>query len=175
MRSRCVWMQMPEETMARVNCDPYAGGHLFALVNRVTCLFDREDEVTAAVRALEDDGVAPDDIDVFVGEKGAQCLDLSGNGHGRAVRLLRSIEDTVADMGETTHRIDAALQRGASLLTVKLHKKPVLSHCEDGRLHLALFERQSEEKARAVRVMKALRAHEIHYWGAWSVEGVSST
>ena len=160
--------------MARVNCDPYEGGHLFALVNRVTCLFDREEEASAAVRALEADGVASDDIDVFVGEQGARCLDLSGNGHGRAVRLLRSIEDTVADMGETTHRIEAALQRGATLLCVRLHKKPLWSHDADGRLHVSLFERQSEEKARAVRVLKALHAHEIHYWGPWAVEDVPS-
>ena len=45
------------ETMARINPDPYAGGHLFALVNRVTGLIDSEDEVTATVRALEEDGV----------------------------------------------------------------------------------------------------------------------
>lgn len=160
--------------MARVNCDPYEG-HLFALVNRVTCLFDREDEVTAAVGALEEDGVASDDIDVFVGEQGARCLDFSGTGHGRAIRLLRSIEDHVTDTGETTHRIEAALQEGASLLCVKLHKKPLLTHDAEGRMHWSLFERQDEEKARAIRVLRALHAHEIHYWGAWAVEDVPSS
>src|SRR5438128_8548937 len=92
-------------SMAHVNCDPYEGGHLFALTNRVTCLFEREDELTAAVQALEAEGVATDDIDVFVGEQGAHCLDLSGRGHGRAVRLLRSIEDAVTDMSEANQRI----------------------------------------------------------------------
>ena len=42
--------------MARINSDPYAGGHLFALVNRVTGLLDSEAEVSATVRALEEDG-----------------------------------------------------------------------------------------------------------------------
>lgn len=161
--------------MARVNCDPYEGGHLFALVNRVTCLFDREDEVTAAVRALEEDGVAPDDIDVFVGEQGARCLDLSGSGHGKAVRLLRSLEETMADTGETNRRIDEALRRGATLLAVKLHKRPLFRQDAEGRLDVALFERQNEEKARALRVLRALHAHEIHYWGPWSVEDVPSS
>jgi hypothetical protein len=160
--------------MARVNCDPYEGGHLFALVNRVTCLFDREDEVMAAVRALEEDGVAPDDIDVFVGEQGARCLDLSGSGHGRAVRLLRSLEDAMADMGETNRRIDDALRRGATLLCVKLHKKPLIHQDDNGGIHIALFERLSDEKARALRVLKAVHAHDIHYWGPWSVEDVPS-
>ena len=69
--------------MARINPDPYAGGHLFALVNRVTGLLDNEEEVKATVRALEEDGVATDDIDVFVGEQGAGasiCPDASTAG-----------------------------------------------------------------------------------------------
>lgn len=161
--------------MVQVNRDPYAGGHLFALVNRVTCLFDSEDEAMGAARALEENGVAPADIDVFVGEQGAQCLDLSGRNHGTAVRLLRTIEETVADMGVASHRIDEALRAGATLLCVKLHKRPLISQDADGGIHISLFERQSEEKARALRVLKARHAHEIHYWGTWAVEDVPST
>lgn len=161
--------------MARINCDPYEGGHLFVLVDRVTCLFDREDEAMAAVEALERDGVAPEDIDVFMGEQGAECLDLSGRRHGRAVRLLRSIEDAMTDMGEASQRIDAAVRGGAALLSVKLHKKPLIHQDEDGGIHLALFERSSDERARALRVLKARHAHEIHYWGTWSVEDVASS
>jgi hypothetical protein len=160
--------------MARVNCDPYEGGHLFALVNHVTCLFDHEDEGRAAVRALEQDGVATDDIDLFVGERGAQCVDLSGREHGRALRLLRSL-DAVADNTDTTHRIDDALRRGATLLSVRLHKRPLLSHDEEGRLHVHLFERLNDEKARALKVLQALHAHEIHYWGPWTVEDLPSS
>lgn len=161
--------------MARINCDPYEGGHIFVLVNRVTCLFDTEPEALAAVRALEQAGVVTDDIDVFIGEQGAQCLDLSGRGHGRAVRLLRSIEEAVSDMGETSHRIDAGLRRGETLVCVKLHKRPLLNHDAEGRLHVALFERQNDEKHRALGVLKSLHAHEIHYWGSWNVEDVPSS
>jgi len=160
--------------MAQVNRDPYAAGHLFALVNTVTCLFDREEDVTNAVRVLENEGVASEDIDVFVGEQGAEALDLSGNGHGRAIRLLRTLEDAVTDMSETNQRIDDALRRGASLLCVRLHKRPLISQDDNGKIHISLFERMSEEKARALRVLKAVHAHEIHYWGPWSVEDVPS-
>jgi len=161
--------------MAHVNCDPYKGGHLFALANRVTCLFEREDEVMAAVRALEEGGVATEDIDVFTGAQGAEALDLFGQSHGRAVRLLRTLEDTVADMGETNHRIDDALRRGATLLCVKLHKRPLISQDADGGIHVSVFGRDSEEKARALGVLKALHAREIHYWGSWNVEDVPSS
>jgi diadenosine tetraphosphate (Ap4A) HIT family hydrolase len=142
--------------MARINPNPYAGGHVFALVNRVTGLLDSEDEVMATVRALEEDGVAPDDIDIFEGEQGARCLDLSGREHGRVKRLLRTLAAAVGDESETNRRIDEALRRGATLLCVKVHN------------------RKSDEKARALRVLKALHGHEIHFWGPWAFEDVPS-
>jgi diadenosine tetraphosphate (Ap4A) HIT family hydrolase len=140
--------------MARVNRDPYTGGHLFALVNRVTCLLDTEDEVMASVRALEEAGVATDDIDIFQGEQGARCLDLSGREHGRVVRLLRTLEAAVGEERETNRRIDEALRRGATLLCVKVHRK-------------------SDEKARAFAIFRALHGREIHYWGHWGFEDVA--
>ncbi len=143
--------------MARINPDPYAGGHLFALVNHVTGLIDSEDDVKATVEALEKDGVASDDIDLFVGEQGARCLDLSGREHGRVFRLLRTLEAAVGDESETNNRIDKALRHGATLLSVKVHH------------------RKSDEKARAVRALRALHGHEIHYWRTWGFEDAPAT
>ena len=143
--------------MARINPDPYAGGHLFALVNRVTGLLDSEDEVKATVKALEESGVATDDINIFTGEQGAKCLDLEGREHGRAFWLLRTLEAAMGHEGETNQRIDQALRQGQTLLCVKVHLK-----------------HKSEEKARALRIFKSLHAHEIHYWGSFHVEDVAS-
>jgi diadenosine tetraphosphate (Ap4A) HIT family hydrolase len=140
--------------MSRLNPDPYKGGHLFALVNHVTSLLDTEDEAMAMVRALEENGVATEDIDIFVGEQGARRLDLSGSEHGRVIRLLRRLEAAVGDESAPNHRIDEALRRGATLLSVKVHKG------------------KGDEKARAFRVLKALHGHEIHYWGPWAFEDV---
>jgi diadenosine tetraphosphate (Ap4A) HIT family hydrolase len=140
--------------VARINPDPYAGGRLFALVHRVTGLLDSEEEAMEAVRALEAAGVVPDDIDVFVGEKGARSLDLPGREHGRVIRLLRSLEHAVGDERETNHRIDDALRGGATLLTIKVHKR----------------KNAPDEKERALRILRSLHVHEIHYWGAWSFE-----
>jgi diadenosine tetraphosphate (Ap4A) HIT family hydrolase len=143
--------------MARTNPDPYAGRHLFALVNRVTRLLENEDEVTATVRALENGGVATDDIDVFVGEQGARCLDLSGREHGRVIRLLRTLEHAVGNESETNHRIDDALRQGKTLLCVKVPP------------------RNKDAKARTVKVLQSLQGHEIHYWGPWACEDVPSS
>jgi diadenosine tetraphosphate (Ap4A) HIT family hydrolase len=143
--------------MARINPDPYAGGHVFVLVNHVTGLVDSEDEAMAMVRALEEGGVATDDIDVFVGEQGARRLDLSGREHGRIVRLLRRLGGGMGDESAPNRRIQEGLSRGGSLVCVKVHK------------------RNGDEKPRAFRILEALHGHEIHYWGPWSFEDVRSS
>lgn len=138
--------------MSRINPDPYAGGHLFALVNRATTLLDSEDDIRAAVEKLEEDGVASDDIDLFVGEEGARRLDLSGREHGTVIRLLRTLEAAMGEERDTHHRLDAALRQGATLLCVKVHN------------------RNSDEKVRVLRTLRAVHGREIHYWGPWSFE-----
>ena len=163
--------------MARLNCDPYAGFHLFALVNRVTALVDGDEAVKAAVQALEADGVPTGDIEIFTGEPGAKCLDLPGREHGRAVHLLRTLEAAMGDERETNHRIDRELRQGATLVCVKLPATlPAVMHAIAHPTSLGTFrQNKSDEKARALRVFKALRAHEIHYWGAWSFEDLPSS
>jgi diadenosine tetraphosphate (Ap4A) HIT family hydrolase len=142
--------------MARINPDPYLGGHLFALVNRVTGLLDSEEEVSATVRALEEGGVTPDDIDVFVGEEGARRLDLFGREHGRVRRWLRSLEASVGDERETNLRIDEALRQGATLISIKVRT------------------RKAGDKERALKALKARHGHDIHYWGTWGFDDVHS-
>jgi hypothetical protein len=163
--------------MARVNVDPYAGGHLFALVNRVTALLDTEDAATMTVRALEADGVPTTDIDLFTGEAGAKCLDLFGREHGRARQLLRVLEGSMGDERETNERIDAALRRGATLVCVKMPATlPAMMQAIAHPSSLSTFRKQkSDEKARALRIFREVHAHEIHYWGAWAFEDVPSS
>jgi hypothetical protein len=163
--------------MARVNCDPYTGGHLFALVNRVTALLDTEDAAKATVQALEADGVSTTDIDIFIGETGAKCLDLPGREHGRAHHLLRVLEGAMGDERETNQRIDMALRQGATLVCVKMPATlPAVMNAIAHPSSMATFRKQkSDEKARALRIFKELHAHEIHYWGAWAFEDVPSS
>lgn len=143
--------------MARINPDPYAGGHVFALVNRVTGLVDTEEDAMATVRALEEGGVASEDIDVFVGEQGARCLDLSGREHGPIIRWLRRLEAAIGDENTPNRRIEQGLRSGASLVCVKVHRG------------------SGDTKPRAFRILEARHGHEIHYWGPWSFEDVRAT
>jgi diadenosine tetraphosphate (Ap4A) HIT family hydrolase len=138
--------------MARINPDPYAGVQVFALVNRVTGLVDTEQDAMSMVRALEEGGVSSDDIDVFVGEQGARCLDLSGREHGRLVRWMRRLEAAMGDEREPNRRIDEELRNGGGLVCVKVNK------------------RNADEKPRAFRILEELHGHEIHFWGPWGFE-----
>jgi diadenosine tetraphosphate (Ap4A) HIT family hydrolase len=63
----------------------------------------------------------------------------------------------MGDESETNKRIDTALRRGATLLSVKVHKSKI------------------DEKGRALRVLKALHGHDIHYWGQWAFEDVKAS
>ncbi|HEY8549189.1 MAG TPA: HIT family protein [Vicinamibacterales bacterium] len=175
--------------MARINPDPYAGVHLFALVHRVTGLLDGQGQVLAAVRALEESGVATDDIDLFVGEEGARALDLQGREHGRVVRVLRTLEAAVGDEAAANQRIDEALRRGATLVSIRVHNEPPVRGRlnQSGQDAAASSEGLAEalrrywrgdwrnaEKERAVRVLRSHHAHEIHYWGTWGFEDVAT-
>jgi diadenosine tetraphosphate (Ap4A) HIT family hydrolase len=141
--------------MARINPDPYAGGQMFALVNQVTGLVDSDEKAMAMVRSLEEGGVAPDDIDVFVGEEGVRRLDLFGRAHGRLTRLLRRLEGAVGDERGAKRRIEEELARGGSLVCVRVHRK------------------NGDEKPRAFRILEKWHGHELHYWGSWSFEDVA--
>src|SRR6185436_4984164 len=102
-------------------------------------------------------GVETDDIDLFVGEQGAHCIDLFGREHGSFIHWLRRLEAAIGDESGPNTRIDEALRGGATLLSVKVH----------------LNNRKIDEKARALRVLKA-HGHEIHYWGPFSFEDVQA-
>ena len=159
--------------MARLNCDPYAGFHLFALVNRVTALLDSEEAVHGnGARRSRRTASRPATSTSSPVNRARSVLDLSGREHGRAIHLLRALEATMGDERETNQRIDAALRQGATLVCVKIPATlPAVMHAIAHPSSLATFRKQkSDEKARALRVFKALHAHEIHYWGAWSFE-----
>jgi hypothetical protein len=78
--------------MAQENLDPHAEGYVFSPVNSVTGFFDSHDQLDPALQSLREAGFGDQDVGVFVGEEGAQTLDLSGQRHGFAVQLWRQVE-----------------------------------------------------------------------------------
>jgi hypothetical protein len=134
-----------------VNSDPHEKGYRFTPIHRVTAIFESCHPIQAALKSLHDSGFATEDIEVFVGEVGAEKLDLSGEHHGAMVHALRVLETFVADETELHQQVDQALRRGCTAINV--------------------FTGDDEEKKkRAAEILKAYNASEICYWGQWGNE-----
>ncbi|HEY0875382.1 MAG TPA: hypothetical protein VGD94_18040 [Vicinamibacterales bacterium] len=144
---------MSERPMPEVNPDPHESGYAFIPVNRVTSLFASRDDARRVVEELAKLGYTGDRIEVFVGETGAERLDLSGEAHGTAVRRLRNLEALlVPETGETLRRADEELRAGGVFVAVRLDD-------DEGK----------EEVAAAFRKH---RGSVIRYWSRWVVESL---
>jgi hypothetical protein len=137
--------------MSQVNPDPHAEGYVFSPVNRVTAFFDSNDQLGPALQSLRDAGFTDQEIDVFVGEEGAQKLDLSGQHHGLAVRLWRQVEAVFSDQTELHQLADQTLRAGGIIIGV-------------------FTGGNEEKKEQATQILKANQARQIHFWGHLTVD-----
>ena len=100
---------------------------------------------------------ATDDIDVFVGEQGAE-----------ASRSLR----TRARQGHPLAAVARSL-RGRRARDQPPHRRrpsAAARRCSASRSD----KRKNDDKDRALQVLRGHHGHEIHYWGPWSFEDVAS-
>jgi hypothetical protein len=138
--------------MVQVNPDPHAYGYVFIPINRILAMFSSREEIRAVLRELNDLGFDGRSMDVFVGEEGADVLDLSGERHGTVTRALRNAEALlVLIAGESFRRADSALRAGGAAVAVLM----------DGRENL---------KDKVVSVLKAHRGSLIRYFSRWTIE-----
>jgi hypothetical protein len=135
--------------MARVNSDPHLDHFTFSLTNRLTALFEAVEQAQRAAQALGEAGFPSDEIDLFVGEEGANVLDLAEKHHGVVGRLVRALEYLVTDDALVHQRLDAALREGDAFLAVKA---------------------TTEGKKLAARLLRAAGAHDVYFWGVWTTE-----
>jgi hypothetical protein len=138
--------------MAELNPDPHASGYVFIPAGRVTSLFASPDDAKRAVGALLALGYKGA-VEVFIGEAGADTLDLSGEAHGTATRRLRNLEALlIPESGETLRQADTMLRAGGVVVAVRL---------DDGK--------GKEE------VAATFRQHHgtvVRYWSRWIVESL---
>jgi len=93
---------------------------------------------------------------VFVGEQGAEALDLSGEGHGTVTRILRNFEALMVQMAGDSHkRVDAALKTGGVALAVLMDGKEAM-------------------KDEVATLVKRQRGKVIRYWSRWTIEAMDS-
>ena len=137
--------------MARVNPQLLDENAQYNPIHRVTGLFDAHDGVTTAIRALEDSGVARNDIDIFSGEEGERALDPSGDHLGTAGRLFRKVENWVSDTSKFHEVASATLNAGGFVLAVR-------AEGDDAR------------KDEAMSILTRHGARDVKYWNNFYVE-----
>lgn len=138
--------------MVQVNPDIHAYGYVFVPSNRVTAVFGGRADVLHALQDLRALGFDDSHLEVFIGEKGAETLDLSADHHGINAKLVRNMEAVmILAAGDSHRRADDALRDGAAMVAVLM----------DGR------------EDRRDEVVEILRRHHgwlIRHWGRWTIE-----
>ena len=138
--------------MPDINPNPHEYGYVFIPINRITALFASENDLREAVKELFSAGFAPENLDIFVGEQGADALDLTGEGHGTVTRRVRNFEALMVQVaGDSHQRADEALRAGGAAVAVLLDGKETM-------------------KNQVGSLLKRHRATVIRYWGRWTID-----
>lgn len=136
--------------MVTVNPEPAQKGK-YSPVNRVTAIYGTREPLNAIIESLGRAGFAEQAIDVFIGEEGAEKLDLKEKKLGFVVRFLRDLEMMFSDERETHNQLDEALRNGGMSINV-------------------LTGSADEKKKSAAGILKANNPQDVRYWGQLSIE-----
>jgi len=140
--------------MANINPDPHRYGYVFVPLNRITALFSSDADAKAAVGELKVLGIDAGAIDVFIGEDGANALDLAGFEHGAVVRMLRNLESLTVQIAEhTTQDAERTLRTGGIAIAI-------------------LMDQRESMKDDIAAVLRRHDARAIRYWGRWTIEAL---
>jgi len=118
--------------------------------NAVTAFIDELPDFNEAVVALERARLGPDQIYVFMGEEGLERLDLHGQSHGFLSRVIRGIEFMRAEERTYYEQIERGLKTGGFFVAVRT----------DG---------SDQQRSVAENILKAHHAHDVRYFGTWSI------
>jgi hypothetical protein len=122
-------------------------------VHRLLAVLDQPEAAAPARQALVREGFASDAITVLQGDQDADRIDSFGKSSGPLRKLWRLVQFTQADQMVDLVVYEAALR--------------------DGRAVIAVHARRAEERERAKRVLAAVGAHFMNFFGRISTEDIS--
>ena len=120
-------------------------------IHRVTAVFKTREALSPILEALHQAGFGEEKIDLFIGEEGAEQLDLTGKSVGAVVRFLNELKTALTDETEAADQIDESLRNGGMSINV-------LTGTDD------------EQKRSAVQILKTHNPQDLRYWGHLSSE-----
>ena len=115
-------------------------------------VFDAAEAAAAAARALESEGVPPDDLVVLAGTAG-EGLDRLGSSSGIGARVRRGLQFMTMDQLPDLHVYELALERAQAVVGVRL---------ADERVRRA-----------AITTIQRHGGHFINRFGAWATEEIA--
>jgi hypothetical protein len=122
--------------------------------DKVLGILSTPEELYTAVTELNNAGFQKEQLQVLCGEKGAERLDTTGEGHGFLARLYRFVEK-FGDM-ESKH--------------LSGYKSELLG----GHFLLAVDVSDEDDRTRVLDVFKAHGGHRVNFYGKWTIEGLTS-
>ena len=125
---------------------------MFSLIDRLVGVIDDPAKAQVARQRLVDLGIPMADIEVLVGEAGAQHLDSTGEG-GWWQRIVRLSQYITTDQSTDLVMYDAALRDGRAVIGVRVTDKAL--------------------KPQATRILEEAGAHLLSYFGRLQTEEIS--
>jgi hypothetical protein len=124
----------------------------FDPTNKIVGIIDDPTNAKAALRDLRAAGFTADEIEVLMGEEGAQRIDVTGEGHEASVHIVRSTQKppTYYDAPVIVRRIEQEVMAGHYIIGVAA-KEP-------------------EARQRALDILKSHGGHFINFYGRWAAE-----
>jgi len=138
--------------MVSINPDPHASGYKFSPTYHVTAIFDNVNSLPAVLEDLREAGIEEEDVEVYVGDEGAQRLDNRGKRHGVIVRALHDLVMLLSDETAIQAKFVKAIQAGGHVVSIDT----------DG---------DAAKKSIAMATLATSGGKDVSYWGAMAVEG----
>jgi hypothetical protein len=135
----------------KVNPDPHTEGFDLHPKNNITAVIDELSDLAHVIQSLHRAGFSDEDLSVFAGNEGLAKLDLHGREHGFLAHVMRAVESLTTEERTNNSEIEDALKTARFFVRVRT----------DGG---------DEQKQTAECILKAHHAHNLRYFGAWTVE-----
>jgi hypothetical protein len=128
----------------------YDNEYLSSPRNRIVAVIDSQADTDAAVAALQSEGkITEGDVVVFKGQRAADKIDVSGEEHGVAGQINRTLQN-YGDEKDYFYQKVAELEQGHNVVSV------------------AAGDETQRETIK--RILKQHKAHAMLYHGSWVVE-----
>jgi hypothetical protein len=137
--------------MAAINPDAHHAGLQFLPEKCVTALFSSTTAALAALEQLRAGGFAESQLQAYLGERGAEQLDVEGEHVTFMEKILQALPHVLAYDAIYLDEANAVLKRGGALVSVDTgDDEPVVR--------------------RAASILKFAGGNVVQHWGQWRTE-----